>query len=332
MARLLFFCLIALCCALPAAAAPKKILVVETQTTEPYITITGAMLKFLTERYAEGADIEIDRVSIGQHVGEAKNIWKYHDGAHASVVFVAGTIAAQAMQPYMQAEPQIPFVFASVTDPVGLGLIDGFGVRPPANITGVSFPPPIKERLRFIRRVMPNVRTLGLVYGDMQQSNAYRGWLEHLLAEDPEFKDLHVIFRRVEFIAGDNGTKRMALQAAAVIRELDPQVDAFLAPNDQMGINPAFPEMVVKTATKPLVGVIEPDAREGRGATMTYYSSLPGMGRQAGRMVARLLDGESLSAIPPEIPKDLGVAFDWSLVAKFGLNVPADLAAQAKTP
>jgi len=327
------FLLAALFCAWPvqpAGAAPKKILIIETQTTEPYVTITAAMLKTLAERYAEGRDIEIDRVSIGQHVGEAGNIWKYHDGAHAAVVYVAGTIAAQAMAPFMRAEPQVPFVFASVTDPVGLGLIGGFGTRPQANVTGVSFPPPVKERLRFIRRVMPNVRTIGLVYGDMPQSNAYRDWLERLLAQDPEFKDLRILFRKVDFVAGDNGTRRMAMRATAFIHELDPQVDLFLAPNDQMGINPAFANMVVKTASKPLVGIIEPDAREGWGATMTYYPSLTGMGRQAGRMITRLLDGEPLAAMPAETPKDVGVAFDWSLVARFGLTVPADLAALSK--
>jgi putative ABC transport system substrate-binding protein len=314
-------------------AAKKKLLVVDTQTTEPYITITGNMLATLAEHgFVEGRNLEVLHLSIGQHEGAAANIWRYKDGPGFDVVYFAGTLAARAFAPITQVERNSRFVFASVTDPVGIGLVDGFGSAPTRNVTGVSFPVPVKNRLRFVRRLLPRARTIGLIYGDMPQSISYRSWLERLLLEDPEFKDLKILYRSVQFVPGDNGTKRMALLTPPLVQELNPLVDVFLAPNDQMGINPEFAHTVAQHAAKPLVGIIEPDAREGWGAAMTIYPSLPGMGRQAGKMVARLLAGAPVSAVPAETPADVGVAFDWQQVQRFGIAVPADLAAASRAP
>jgi putative ABC transport system substrate-binding protein len=285
------------------------------------------MLKTLAAQgFVQGRNLEIERHSLKQFEGTAENIWKYRDGPRFDVVYIAGTIAAKAFAPITRRATNSRFVFASVTDPVGLGLVDDFGVPPTRNVTGVSFPVPVKDRLRFIRRLMPNVHTIGMIYGEMPQSISYRGWLEQLLAGDPEFKDLKIIYRSVEFVRGDNGTQRMAMLSVPLIKELNSQVDAFLAPNDQMGINPEFSRLMAQYATKPLVGIIEPDAREGWGATMTIYPSLPGMGQQAGKMVARLLAGEPVSAVPAETPARIGVAFDWKLIKRFGITVPPDLA------
>jgi putative ABC transport system substrate-binding protein len=132
----------------------------------------------------------------------------------------------------------------------------------------------------------------------MPQSLSYRAWLEQLLASAPEFKDWKIIYRSVKFVRGDNGTQRMAMQTVPLIEELNAQVDLFLAPNDQMGINPEFARTMAKYADKSLVGIIEPDARAGWGAAMNIYPSLPGMGRQAGKMVARFRSGSSASRRP----------------------------------
>ena len=313
-----------------AADRPLSLLVVDSQPTEPYRSVTAAMLAFLAEHgYSEATGLRIVRLSLGQHEGQAENIWKHYDGRDFSVVYVSGTLAARAFAAIMRREPDSRLVFSAVTDPVGVGLIDGFGTPPTRNITGVSILVPIKDRLRFARRMLPQARTFGCVYSDMPQSASYRRWVEEALAADPEFKDIRVLFRRVEFVPGDQGTKRMVMLATAQVEALAPEVDAFLAPVDPLGLVPEFDSMVTQTTNKPLIGIIEPDVRDKWGATMTISPSLTGIGRQAGRMVARLLAGEPVAHIPAEPSEEMGVLFDDSQLARFGLAVPADLRAQA---
>jgi len=312
-----------------AGNSPKKLLVIDTQPTVPYTIITAAMLKTLSERgFVAGQNLAVTHVSMNQREGEFNRLWQYYQGSTFDVVYVAGTVAMQALLPVLKDAPQLPVVFSSITDPVGLGLIKDFGVPPDRNITGVAYGVPVKDRIRFVRRIMPNAHTIGLIYGEIQSSVAYRAWLEKLLAQDPELKDVKVIYRSIDFIPGANGTRRMAMQAAAAIKALDPVVDVFLSPSDSMGNNPEFAHIVQLNATKPLVGIIEPDAKGG-GAAVALYASLPAIGRQAGIMVARLLSGEPITAIPAERPAEIGIAIDWQLVRRFGLVIPPDIAAAA---
>jgi putative ABC transport system substrate-binding protein len=311
----------------------KRLLVVDTQNTEPYTTITGAMLHALAQQgWAEGRNLQVLHIALGRPEGAAENIWRYDHGPDQDVVYLAGAIANKAFLPIIKSAPNSRFVFAAVTDPVGLGLIEGFGVPPTGNVTGISLPVPARDRLRFIRRLLPNAHTLGLIDGDLPESDSYRASLDRLVAEEPEFRGLKILYRRIDFISGDNGPERMAGAAPPLVKELDPQVDAFLSPNDQMGINPEYTHQVATSATKPLVGIVEPDVRAGGRAAMTIYPSLTGMGEQAARMIAQLLAGAPIASLPAETPGTIGVAFDWPRIRHFGIAVPADLAERARHP
>lgn len=54
--------------AVAAGAAPaKRLLVIDTQKTEPYITITGAMLDALAAHgFVPGRNLEVERYSLSQ--------------------------------------------------------------------------------------------------------------------------------------------------------------------------------------------------------------------------------------------------------------------------
>lgn len=322
---------------LPAALAmepgAKRLLVVDTQFAEPYTTVTGAMLRALAQQgWTEGRNLQVMHISLGRPEGAAENIWRYDHGPDQDVVYLAGTIANKAFLPMIKATPNSRFVFAAVTDPVGLGLIEGFGVLPTGNVTGISFPVPAVDRLRFIRRLLPNAHTLGLIDGDLPEADGYRALLDRQLAEEPEFRGLKLLYRRIDFVSGDNGPEQMAGKAPPLVKELDPQVDAFLSPNDQMGINPEYAHQVAASTTKPLIGIVETDVRATGGATMAIYPSLTGMGEQAARMIAQLLAGAPVASLPAETPGTIGVAFDWPRIRHLGISVPTDLAERARHP
>lgn len=305
-----------------ASAEPVRLLFIDAQSGAPYDDARQATLEPLRQMLAaSGRQLEVKHYSLQHYDGIATRIWhtlgesrRPHDA-----VVVNGTMAAQAFSELARGQPQQRFFFAAVTDPVGLGLIAGFDRRPSANFTGVSYPVPVRERLRLLRAVMPKARTIGLIYADMQQSHSYRRWLDEALAE-PEFRNLNIIYRVVPFVPGDGGQQRMTRLAVMEARELDSQVDLFLTPNDQMGVQPYFSQVLTSSISKPLMGIGERDVRDGWGAAFTIYADPAAVGRQLAEMIFRYLNGTPFEQLQPQYPKAFGVLFDPVQCRRFGIT------------
>ncbi|MEH6652114.1 MAG: ABC transporter substrate binding protein [Motiliproteus sp.] len=304
-----------------------KMMVVDSSQGEPYQTVREAMLAELRVQGIDPAlDIEMEYFSLGNFSGPARYIWKEAQEENYDLIFVNGTVATAAFKD-LALGAAMPFIFAAVTDPVGIGVIDGFERPPPANFTGVSYPVNVEARLRFIRRLMPEASKIGLIYAEMPQSESYKRWLDQALKK-PEFKDLEVIYRSVPYVKSEGGHIRMAQLARRHVEDLDALVDLFLSPNDQMGVQPSYARMVYASASKPLVGLGRKDVVENWGATMSLYPSLERMGWRVAHMIIQWENTRSISLIQPQCA-ETGVAFDLEKAAQFKLSIPADLMEQA---
>lgn len=312
-----------------AFAAPShkhyRLLIMNSQTGEPYNSTRVAMLDSLAQSgYIEGKNLTIVSHSIGNDRNLGHEILKKELGKAYDVVFVNGTLMTLAAKESAFGTGLQPFVFACVTDPVGIGVINSFDEPPPANFTGVSYPVPVDQRLDFVRKLLPQVKRIGLVYADMPQSHSYRSWLEEQLSENPDFKDLQILYRSVPLETGEAGSLHMAKNAETFIRELDPQVDLFISPNDQMGVRAPYAVRVFQIATRPLIGIGRKDVTEGWGASASIYPSLQSAGYQAAEMIRRLFEGESIERIHSEWTAEFGYAFDLHKARRFGLQIPGE--------
>lgn len=309
------------------AADPDKVyqlLIIDSQKGEPYESVRIAMLAELDRLgYKQGKNLAVKHYSIGNKEGATRSVWDVESKTPYDVVFLNGTVAAAGFKKIAFGNMNIKVVFGAVTDPVGEGIIDKFDAPPKANFTGVCYPVKVEERLRFIRQVMPNAKKLALIDAGMPQSQSYRKWLEDALKQ-PEFKDLQIVFRSVEFVKSEEGHRRMTELAKQHVIELDKQVDAFLTPNDQMGVQQPFAEMVYKTASKPLIAVGKKEVTEGWGGTMSLYPDQEEAGRTIAGMVKQLFEGQPIQSIHPRWPQG-GYAFDLNKAKKFGLTLPPKL-------
>lgn len=303
-----------------------KLLIVDSQNAEPYITTREAMLEGLRKLgYEKDKNLQVTYHSIGNDVEKGKQLLNEELKNNYDVIFINGTMITIAAKEVAFGKPEYKFVFAGTTDPVGVGVIDNFVDPPKGNVTGVCYPMPAAARLKFIRDLMPKAKTIGWIYADMPQAHSYRRWIEDAIATKPELNDLKVIFRMVPFITGEDGSAKMAQEAKAFVLELDSQVDVFVSPNDQLGVNRPFAEMVYGAATKPLIGLGFKDVMDHWGATAVIFPALGGTGPQTARMIKRLFEGEPISKIIPEWPKGFGVAFDLVKCKKFGVAVPVNM-------
>ncbi|MDW7999013.1 MAG: ABC transporter substrate-binding protein [Thermodesulfovibrio sp.] len=302
-----------------------KLLIFDSQEGYPYNEVRVALLKSLRNfGYFEGKNLSIKQVFIGNDIDRGARILKEEIKNNYDVIVVGGTAATVAAKRALYGKSQ-PTVFASPTDPVGIGVIKDFESNPEANFTGVSYPVPVKARMKFIRQLMPNAKTFALIYADMPQSHSYRAWLEDLIKNDPEFRDIKIIFRSVPLVKGELGDIRMANMAKKYIKELDSLVDAYIKPCDQMGTRRYFSEVIYKNSKKPLIGLVKDDVVSGWGATAVVYPSHESIGEQASKMVVDIFNGKKVSEIKPEWPKKFGFAVDLKKAKKFGITIPVEI-------
>ncbi len=309
----------------------KKLLLIDSQASSPYAEVREAMLAELDNLgYTKAAGFSTEYYSLANYGGAAKSLWRHRmQRIDYGAIFLNGTLAVSSFKNIAWNIPNFSFVFATVTDPVGVGVVDQYDTPPVGNFTGISFHVPIEVRMGFIRRLMPNVKNIGFVYADMAQSHSYRKWIEDLLKTD-EWKDVTVHFRQVNFIPSDGGHHRMAQIAMKHIKELDPLVDVFLAASDQMGAQKPFAEAVAKSSNKPLIGLGRKDVVDNWGVVASIYLDYDGIGRQAAQMVKRVFSGEKVETIFPERPKKFGIIIDEEKAAKFNISISADLRKEAE--
>lgn len=310
----------------PASALDQKygkLLIIDSSAGEPYKSVREAALKELERLgYVSGKNLTTYYESIGNREGPVKNILKFR-GVGYDVIFGNGTIAVVALKKQVFGDTKYKVVFGSITDPIGEGIIESFDTLPNSNFTGVCYPVPVTDRLRFVMKAIPKTKTIGLIDADMPQSHSYRVWLDAAL-KTKEFSGLSILHRRVPFIQSEGGHIRMAQLAETHIKELDSKVDVFMSANDQLGVQRPFAEAVAVLATKPLVGLGKKDVMEEWGATMSIYPDLDGAGTMIGGMLKELLDGKTVNSIQPRWPPT-GVAFDLKKAMKFDLAIPVDL-------
>lgn len=200
----------------PEQASPRqkpkvfRLLIMDSQSGEPYQSARLAFLDGLRSLgYIEGDNLTISYHSIENDLKKGEELLKQGIKYNYDVVITVGTVMTIAARNVALNERGCNFVFICVTDPVGIGVIEDFRSPPAHNFTGVCYPVQVRSRFQFIKELMPEAKTIGLIYADTPQSQSYKRWVRELLCNDPAFGDLRVIFRGVPLVTGEDGSKIM---------------------------------------------------------------------------------------------------------------------------
>ncbi len=303
-----------------------KLAILDSQDKEPYKSARLKMIETLEKNgYKNGENLEIYYTSIGNDKEIGLQRLTEMAAKKPDVIFTNGTVMTiVAKESKFFNNPKYKFVFACVTDPVGVGVIEKFGTPPTFNYTGVSYPVPVDSRLKFIKDIIPKLKSIALIYADMPQSHSYVKWVKDALKMD-DFKRIKVYFEKVDLVKGEDGAQKMADNSVKLIKKLNKKVDVFMSPNDQMGVQEPFAGTVWKNASKPLIGLGKRDVMEKWGATASIYPSHESMGFQAGHMIMKLFKGTNINSIPAEWPRNNGFALDLTKAEKFGLKIPVKI-------
>lgn len=110
--------------------------------------------------YEEGKNLEFDYKTAQGNPAIAVQIARQFVGENPDVLVGIATPTAQAL---VSATKTIPIVFTAVTDPVGAKLVKQLE-QPGKNVTGLSDLSPVEQHVELIKEILPNVKSIGVVY------------------------------------------------------------------------------------------------------------------------------------------------------------------------
>lgn len=220
-----------------------------------------------------------------------------------------------AMAAYNAAEDEnIPVIYIAVNDPIGSKLANEDGTNP-GNITGISDALPVEAQLKLIRATMPEAKKIGILHTTSETNSDSTLTLYKELA--PQYG-----FEIIDKGISTGADLPMALDA------LLPQVDCTtnLTDNTVVAYLPVVLDMSEEYG-KPCFGSEIEQVKMGCIAAegIEYYE----LGKQSGRMAARVLRGESAQEIPFETITNAYLYINEAVLAQYNLTLPADYAARA---
>ena len=229
------------------------------------------------------------------------------------IVTTEGGNTAKAAQ---MATDRIPIVFIGGGDPVELGLVKSLA-RPGGNLTGIAsldveLAP---KRLEIFRELVPGLKRVLFVYDAtnkpaVEQLEPYRIAARSL--------GLTLVERPV----------RSQEEAGAVISGLRrSDVDGIFAPR-VLSLN--IPGFIVATSVKGTFPTMFQGAFFAeRGGLASYGATEGDLGRQAARLVDRILKGAKPADLPVEQPTKFELVINVKTAKALGLTIPASLLQRA---
>lgn len=230
---------------------------------------------------------------------------------------ICGIATPMAQSAYSAAKKNnIPVIFTAVTDPIAAELANADGT-PVGEITGTSDKLPVTEQLKMIRTILPDAKTIGIMYTTSEVNSLSA--IEEYKASAPEFG-----FEIVEI--GISTTADVPLAADSLLEKVDCVTN--LTDNTVVA---SLPVILDKAAKKniPVFGSEIEQVKIGCLAAMGLdYVDL---GKQTGRMAAAVLKGEKkASEMNFEVIEEAAFYGNTKVAENLGITLPEELTSSAK--
>lgn len=222
--------------------------------------------------------------------------------------------ATPPSQAMLTASKDIPIVFVASSTPVESKLVAS-AEQPGGNVTGVADILPIEDEIDLMLKVLPTMKRVGLIWnsGDAGGENLYKRAKAHL-----EEKNLTAVDAPITGTAD-------TLQSA---QSLVDRVDAIELPCDSQTL--AGIKAIIKTANDakiPVFGCTGDAVKDG--AILAGAFDYTEVGKEAARLIDKILKGAKPADLPVVIPQVVGTYLNTTQAAKLGLTVPDDIKSAA---
>ncbi|KQA24734.1 ABC transporter substrate-binding protein [Vibrio metoecus] len=261
--------------------------------------------------YEEGKNLEFDYKTAQGNPAIAVQIARQFVGENPDVLVGIATPTAQAL---VSATKTIPIVFTAVTDPVGAKLVKQLE-QPGKNVTGLSDLSPVEQHVELIKEILPNVKSIGVVYNPGEANAVSLMELLKLSAAKHGIK-------LVEATALKSADVQSATQAIAE------KSDVIYALIDNT-VASAIEGMIVAAnqAKTPVFGAATSYVDRGAIASLgfDYYQ----IGVQTADYVAAILEGKAPGTLDVQVAKGSDLVINKTAADKLGISIPDAVLARA---
>lgn len=277
--------------------------------------LQGALLARLAELgYTEGENLAVERRFAEGEFERLPALASELVALEPDVVFVTGSQGALAAA---RATRRIPVVFASVSYPVGIGLVRSL-VSPGTNLTGVANQSDVlsRKRLELLKEVFPAAKQVAVI---RHPQSAVEALMLAAMEEVSERLKLTLPQLQVK-------TEQDYAQAFKALRDEPPDVLYVIENPLSFTHRARIVEWVSGQRLRAVYGLSEfADA----GGLMSYSFSLVEHVRAAASFVAKILEGENPADLPVEQPARFELVLNLKTAAAQGVRFPPAVLARA---
>jgi len=209
----------------------------------------------------------------------------------------------------------LPIVFSAVLNPVDSGFVKSMKSSC-NNLTGASMDIPIRTQFKWFKKVVPNVKRIGVLYNPDETKAVIDKAL--IIAESEKLK----------LITAPVYSERDVPKAT---KNLVKRVDALWAVADSkvFGSMQSAKFILLHTLrTKtPFMGLSRAFVKSG--ALLALSCKHEDIGRQSGELAIRILSGEAPSAIPVTAPRKVSLSLNLIVAEQIGIKLPSNITDKA---
>lgn len=257
--------------------------------------------------YINGENLKLQYASAQGSSANAVQIAKQFAANKPDVIVGIATPSSQAL---LATTKRIPIIFTAVTDPVAARLTPGWEASK-TNVTGVSDALPLDAQIDMMLKIKPDAKNIGYVYSPSEVNST-------------------IVLKQLQSALEKRGMQIIAAPAqrtsdiSTAARSLKGKVDLIYTTTDNNVVS-AY-ESLAKIANESKIPLLasDPDSAE-RGAIAALGMSYYDLGRQAGKIVIRILNGEKPGDIPPQIGSITQLTINKKAAERQGIILSEDV-------
>jgi putative ABC transport system substrate-binding protein len=246
--------------------------------------------------------------------GDTGSLVKKIRGDRPALIVSAGTLATELAKNEFK---ELPVLFCMVLNPVSSGLVKSME-HPGENITGASLDISSRQQFEVVKTVLPQAKRIGVLYSPRTTTP---------LIKEATATAAAAGFKLIAIPVPSESDLPQALQSLEKTK-----IDCLWAVSDGMVFSSlkSIQHIILYTLHNdiPFMGLSSSFVKSG--ALFAITSDPQDNGYQAGEAAARILAGQSASAIPVSVPRKTFVSINLKIAHQIKMTVPADVLAHAQ--